>query len=593
MGSDLKVTLSLIDNFTQKITGVQSKLGAFGAQIDNINKVAMRFGVGFGAYFGVNAVVDGIKDLVKTSQEYTQTQNQIREALGYTSIELDKQAGALREKYVLDDRDIKKVQLRLSLYTQDEGMIKRLTEATINYALATGKDLLTATNLVDRAIISENGSMKGLPGKLDGAAESSERLAAIVDGLNQKMHGQAQAVADSKNLWDKLKISIAEVKRTIAVGVFGKGTEREMLRYKQALDFTEKYYDLNAAQQKKFRAEYEQDIAFIAGCEKKIGDEKIKAQHDTQERLSADAAKKINLTPGYENEKKYAEEMKKQSEQRRKDQEESDLYDAEKFSNAFAEENDLRNQLHDIEEKRIEKTTSLRLSAQEEIKKESWDALSVSAGHNVENYNSLKSTYQQEIDAANEKYDEMERAGANYAMAEAARTKALDAIKVRSYSGWATQAISSFQTIGTAAHASTQLMKRLSEAEALINTYVSITKTMTAVPYPFNIPLAVLQGAAGLAQVANIEAQSFSMGTPSAPGGAAYVHKDESIYLPQGAAVKTASETRQTVNNAGHTFNVSIVDVSGQLVDTVTAHIRDGATGTDRLLKTLAAKLGV
>ena len=315
-------------------------------------------------------------------------------------------------------------------------------------------------------------------------------------------------------------------------------------------------------------------------------------------RLAADSAKKINLTPGFKDEKAYSAEAEKLSKQRQKDQEESDLYDAEHYTNAVAEENKiddeiakLRDELAQHTEERIAKTLSLQLDAIQTQRDAEWNALGISAGYNVENYNSLKSTYQQEIDAVNEKYDAMERAGANYGMAEAARTKALNSIKVQSYSGWATQAIGCFQTIGTAAHASTQTMKRLAEAEALINTYVSITKTMTAVPYPFNIPLAILQGAAGLAQVANIEAQSFSMGTPSAPGGPAFVHKDESIYLPQGSAVKTASETRQ-MPSMGHTFNVSIVDVSGTLIDTVTAHIRNGATGTDRLIKTLAAKMG-
>ena len=47
-------------------------------------------------------------------------------------------------------------------------------------------------------------------------------------------------------------------------------------------------------------------------------------------------------------------------------------------------------------------------------------------------------------------------------------------------------------------------------SQALINTYLSVTKTMTEVPYPFNIPLAAAQGAAGLFQVAKIRSQTFS-----------------------------------------------------------------------------------
>lgn len=46
--------------------------------------------------------------------------------------------------------------------------------------------------------------------------------------------------------------------------------------------------------------------------------------------------------------------------------------------------------------------------------------------------------------------------------------------------------------------------KAASLAQATINTYEAITKTMATVPYPFNIPLAAAQGVAGAVQVANI-----------------------------------------------------------------------------------------
>ncbi len=51
-------------------------------------------------------------------------------------------------------------------------------------------------------------------------------------------------------------------------------------------------------------------------------------------------------------------------------------------------------------------------------------------------------------------------------------------------------------------------------AQASINSYEAITKTMAFTPYPFNIPLAVAQGIAGAVQVANIAKQnpSFEQG---------------------------------------------------------------------------------
>ena len=88
---------------------------------------------------------------------------------------------------------------------------------------------------------------------------------------------------------------------------------------------------------------------------------------------------------------------------------------------------------------------------------------------------------------------------------------------------------------------------------------------------------------------------SFSVGTPSAPGGPAFVHKDESIYLPAGSAVKTASETRQIVNNntGGHTIILNVNDASGSLIESMTAQIRGGNSNVDNLVGAIMERAGV
>jgi hypothetical protein len=65
-----------------------------------------------------------------------------------------------------------------------------------------------------------------------------------------------------------------------------------------------------------------------------------------------------------------------------------------------------------------------------------------------------------------------------------------------------------------------EIGKAAAIGSALINTYLAITKTMSATPYPWNIGLAAAQGLAGMVQVNNIRSQSFgSGGTASVTGG--------------------------------------------------------------------------
>jgi hypothetical protein len=67
-------------------------------------------------------------------------------------------------------------------------------------------------------------------------------------------------------------------------------------------------------------------------------------------------------------------------------------------------------------------------------------------------------------------------------------------------------------------------------AAATVNTYQGVTKTMATVPYPFNIPLAAAQLAAGLAQVSQISSQTV----PFAKGGSFVVDQPTTLPMANG-----------------------------------------------------------
>jgi len=110
-----------------------------------------------------------------------------------------------------------------------------------------------------------------------------------------------------------------------------------------------------------------------------------------------------------------------------------------------------------------------------------------------------------------------------------------------------------------------KLGKTAAISQALINTYLGVTKTMASVPYPFNIPLAAAQGAAGLFQVAKIRAQSFGgqahAGLDRAANEGTFVLKRNEMVLDSG----TSEKVRNNIVNAtesgtggGNNFNVHV-----------------------------------
>ena len=126
---------------------------------------------------------------------------------------------------------------------------------------------------------------------------------------------KSQAVADSKTWWDRLKISIDNVRESVAIGVFGKESEKEILSYKRAKQYLDEWAestgDVSRAMTKTEKEEFEkgnfpdiasyyneryaESIALIESYEKKVGDAKVKAQKETQEQIAAAAAK--NMVP--------------------------------------------------------------------------------------------------------------------------------------------------------------------------------------------------------------------------------------------------------------------------------------------------------
>ena len=137
----------------------------------------------------------------------------------------------------------------------------------------------------------------------------------------------------------------------------------------------------------------------------------------------------------------------------------------------------------------------------------------------------------------------------------------------------ASQAISSFKTIGQASKANALVMKRIAQGEAIVNTARAIAQVLP------NIPLSFLVGAQGLAQVAIIERQKFAAGGISSGGpatvgeqGPELVVGPRNVDLAPGSRVFNNTETNNIMKP---TNNYTLVIPS------------DSTISEDRLVETL------
>jgi hypothetical protein len=102
-------------------------------------------------------------------------------------------------------------------------------------------------------------------------------------------------------------------------------------------------------------------------------------------------------------------------------------------------------------------------------------------------------------------------------------------------------------------------------AQATINTYEAITKTMATVPYPFNIPLAAAQGIAGFVQVANISKTQPKFEDGGIVGGNSFTGDNVSARVNSGEMILNRSQQGQLFKMANGGGGADMSEVVGLL----------------------------
>jgi len=121
--------------------------------------------------------------------------------------------------------------------------------------------------------------------------------------------------------------------------------------------------------------------------------------------------------------------------------------------------------------------------------------------------------------------------------------------------------------IGTLMASSSKKLFKLGQAAAiansLINTYQAVTKTMASVPYPFNIPLAVAQGVAGMVQVQKIKQQKMAAKEHggSVIGGRTYLvgERGPELFTPPNSGNIVNNKSISNTGGQSNVFNITNV----------------------------------
>lgn len=178
-----------------KLTGGVTKLGA------SMGATLLKVGA-------LTAGVAGLTRIFKSSFEAALTQEDAVSKLDAAlaslgpradsvSEALQKQATELQKLTTFGDEETIQAQALIAAFVKEEDQIKELTRVTQDFAAAKGISLGSAADLITKTFASSTNALSRYGLEVEGAANSTERLASLTDTLDSAFRGAAEAAADT------------------------------------------------------------------------------------------------------------------------------------------------------------------------------------------------------------------------------------------------------------------------------------------------------------------------------------------------------------------------------------------------------------
>lgn len=482
-------------------------------RLTSMGRSALTASAGF---LGAAGLIVGFKKAVAAAGEQEQAEKRLEVALGGVNQSLLDQASALQQQTVFGDESIIGVQASVAAFTKNEDAIKQVTAATLDMTAATGMDLKAAGDLIAKTFGSSTNALARYGVVVEGAAGSTERLESLTEGIAKLWGGQATAQAETMTgRIDQMKNALGDTAEIVG----GAASPAIVAMSEIVRDSAQAWNDW-------FNIFDGVRTDLVGGSDEiqSLAEEGVKLNEMVQGLKSGtvdynDAAVELNMNwlLGINNANILAEAERLL------------LENQEALTESLREYN--------IEQENLARTTA-EATLNLNLESDSLGGLEMAG------------------DAATQTYKELAASIFKVGDAEKETGRLRETAVSAAISG-----ISSLASINkNASHANALFAKRAAQLEAAVNTAAAVTLALKSAPPPFNFILAASTGAAGLAQIAAIEAAQFAGG--GIVGGSG--NRDtELIAATPGELILNAA---QQDNVASQVSGGVVFNISGNLV---------------------------
>lgn len=205
----------------QKEASILIKIKEAGSEV--LDKLAGTFAdlgkIGVAAFGAIQGVIVASIFAYREQEEATNSLNQALIQQGIYTSELSQHyldlAGALQKKTMFADEDITQSIATLQSYLGQTQVTDELVKSTLDLAQAKGIDLNSAAQMVGKSIGTETNALARSGIAIDENATKTEKLSLVVQALNGKFGGQAEAAAKGLGSFKLLQHATGELLETI------------------------------------------------------------------------------------------------------------------------------------------------------------------------------------------------------------------------------------------------------------------------------------------------------------------------------------------------------------------------------------------
>jgi len=204
-----------------KDEGSKQAIGGIQGMLLNLNNA---IGIARTVWSGLKGVVDSILGSWGEQEQAINALNQSLVQQGIYSADLSKKyidmASALQRVSVYGDEQIVQAQAIIQAQLGQQEITESLMKATLDFASAKKIDLASAAELVSKTIGSETNSLARYGIEVKNGTSETERMSLVIEGLNSKWGGQAQAATQATGSFAQFKNALSDIAERLG-GIIG------------------------------------------------------------------------------------------------------------------------------------------------------------------------------------------------------------------------------------------------------------------------------------------------------------------------------------------------------------------------------------